>query len=48
VSCYGLDGARALAADSHAKARAALGRATAGSGATELEQIADFIATRTT
>jgi geranylgeranyl diphosphate synthase, type II len=48
VSWYGLDGARELASDSHAKARAALGRATGGSEATELEQIADFIATRTT
>jgi geranylgeranyl diphosphate synthase, type II len=48
VTRYGLDGARAMAADSHAKAHAALGRATAGSGAAELEQITDFIATRTT
>ena len=48
VSHYGLDGARSMAADSHGKARAALSRATAGSGAAELEQIADFIATRTT
>ena len=48
VSVYGLDGARAMAAESHGKARAALTRATAGSGAAELEQITDFIATRTT
>ena len=48
VSRYGLDGARAMAAESHGKARAALSSATAGSGAAELEQITDFIATRTT
>jgi len=48
VSCYGLDGARSMAAESHGKARRALTRATAGSGAAELEQIADFIANRTT
>jgi geranylgeranyl diphosphate synthase, type II len=48
VTHYGLDGARAMAAESHAKAHAALARATAGSGAAELEQITDFIATRTT
>jgi len=48
VTRYGLDGARAMALDSHAKARAALSSATAGSGAAELEQITDFIATRTT
>ena len=48
VTRYGLDGARAMAAESHGKARAALTRATAGSGAAELEQITDFIATRTT
>jgi geranylgeranyl diphosphate synthase, type II len=48
VTRYGLDGARAMAAESHGKARAALNRATAGSGAVELEQITDFIATRTT
>jgi geranylgeranyl diphosphate synthase type II len=46
VSSYGLDGARALAAESHAKARAALGRAVPD-GATELEHITDFIFTRT-
>jgi geranylgeranyl diphosphate synthase type II len=48
VTRYGLDGARAMAAESHAGARAALDRATAGSGAAELAQITDFIATRTT
>jgi len=48
VTRYGLDGARALAAESHGKAHAALSSATAGSGAAELEQITDFIATRTT
>jgi geranylgeranyl diphosphate synthase type II len=45
VSSYGLDGARELAAESHRKARAALDRA-APAGATELEQITDFIFTR--
>jgi len=44
VTRYGLDGARALAAESHRNARAALARAT--SGAHELEQITDFIAFR--
>src|SRR5215212_1195168 len=48
VTHYGLHGARAVAAESHGKAHAALERATAGSGAAELEQITDFIATRTT
>jgi geranylgeranyl diphosphate synthase type II len=48
VTRYGLDGARELAAESHRNAHAALSRATAGSGAAELEQITDFIATRTT
>jgi len=48
VTRYGLEGARAMAAESHGKAHAALERATAGSGAAELEQITDFIATRTT
>jgi geranylgeranyl diphosphate synthase, type II len=43
VTQYGLDGARDLAAESHRKARAAL--AEAGSAA-ELEQITDFIYTR--
>src|SRR3954462_756580 len=45
VSQYGLDGARALASDCHRKAHAALARA--GGGTAELEQITDFIATRT-
>ena len=45
VSQYGLDGARDLAAESHGNARAALRRAAPG-GATELEQITDFIYTR--
>jgi geranylgeranyl diphosphate synthase type II len=47
VTQYGLDGARAMAAESHRKARAALDRAAAGGEAAELEQITDFIATRT-
>jgi geranylgeranyl diphosphate synthase, type II len=46
VTEFGLDGARALARESHRRARAALGQA-APSGAAELEQITDFIATRT-
>jgi geranylgeranyl diphosphate synthase type II len=46
VSAFGLDGARKLAAESYRNASAALERA-APDGATELEQIADFIATRT-
>src|SRR5687767_1759682 len=45
VTRYGLDGARAMAAESHGKAHAALSRATQVSGAAELEQITDFIAT---
>jgi geranylgeranyl diphosphate synthase type II len=45
VSEYGLDGARELAADSHGKALEAL-RLAAPAGATELEQIANFIYTR--
>jgi geranylgeranyl diphosphate synthase, type II len=49
VTEFGLDGARKLAAESHTRARAALaqaaGRAESGSTA-ELEQITDFIATR--
>jgi geranylgeranyl diphosphate synthase type II len=45
VSRYGLDGARRLAGESHLKARAALdGAATGGAG--ELQQITDFIYTR--
>jgi geranylgeranyl diphosphate synthase, type II len=47
VTRYGLDGARAMAAESHRNARAALARATDGAGAAELEQITDFIANRT-
>jgi geranylgeranyl diphosphate synthase, type II len=45
VTEHGLSRARALAADSHARARAALARA-APSGAAELEQVTDFIFTR--
>ena len=44
VSQYGLDGARAMASDCHRKAHAALARA--GGGTAELEQITDFIYTR--
>ena len=48
VSEFGLDRARELAADSHRKARAALAQASAeGDGTQELEQISDFIVTRT-
>jgi geranylgeranyl diphosphate synthase, type II len=43
VSQYGVDGARQMAADSHRNAREALQRA---GGAEELEQITDFIYTR--
>ena len=46
VSRYGLDEARAIAAESHRNARAALERAASGR-AEELTQITDFIATRT-
>jgi geranylgeranyl diphosphate synthase type II len=45
VTEYGLDGARQMAADSHRRARSALAGAAA-SGAEELIQITDFIATR--
>jgi geranylgeranyl diphosphate synthase type II len=45
VSQYGLEGARELAAASHRSARAAL-REAAPDTAAELEQITDFIATR--
>ena len=45
VSEFGLEGARKLAAESHERARAHLARAAPGQG-TELEQITDFIATR--
>jgi geranylgeranyl diphosphate synthase, type II len=50
VSEYGLEGARELAATSHRQARDRLAQAAAGSGTgspTELEQITDFIYTRT-
>jgi geranylgeranyl diphosphate synthase type II len=49
VTEFGLDGARDLAAQSHARARAALGQAAGRAGShtsAELEQITDFIATR--
>jgi geranylgeranyl diphosphate synthase, type II len=46
VSHFGVDGARALARECHASARASL-REAAPTGATELEQITDFILTRT-
>jgi geranylgeranyl diphosphate synthase type II len=45
VTEFGLDGARELAARSHREARASLA-AAAPAGAPELEQITDFIATR--
>jgi geranylgeranyl diphosphate synthase, type II len=48
VSEFGLDEARELAAESHRKARAALAQASdQGDGTQELEQITDFIVTRT-
>jgi geranylgeranyl diphosphate synthase, type II len=46
VTEFGLDGARTLALESHGRARAALAGAAPG-GATQLEQITDFIANRT-
>jgi geranylgeranyl diphosphate synthase, type II len=46
VTEFGLDGARQLARESRDRARTALERA-AGDGATDLEQITDFIANRT-
>jgi geranylgeranyl diphosphate synthase, type II len=46
VSHFGLDGARDLARECHAAARASL-RQAAPTGADELEQITDFILTRT-
>jgi geranylgeranyl diphosphate synthase type II len=46
VTEFGLDGARRLTAESHDRARAALAQAVPD-GAAELEQITDFIATRT-
>jgi geranylgeranyl diphosphate synthase type II len=45
VSAYGLEDARAMALESHRNARAALRRAAPG-GADELEQVTDFISTR--
>jgi geranylgeranyl diphosphate synthase type II len=45
VTEFGLDGARQLALESHRRARGFLQRA-APAGAPELEQITDFIATR--
>jgi geranylgeranyl diphosphate synthase, type II len=47
VSSYGLEGAREMARESHSNARAALAQA-ARTGTEELEQITDFIYTRTT
>ena len=47
VSSYGLEGAREMARESHRSARAALSRASQN-GTGELEQITDFIYTRTT
>jgi geranylgeranyl diphosphate synthase, type II len=46
VTEFGLDGARELAHESHQRARQALSQA-APAGAAQLEQITDFIATRT-
>jgi geranylgeranyl diphosphate synthase type II len=46
VTEFGLEGARELAERSHREARALLAEAAPG-GAPELEQITDFIATRT-
>jgi geranylgeranyl diphosphate synthase, type II len=46
VSHFGLDGARDLARECHEAARASL-RQAAPTGAAELEQITDFILTRT-
>ena len=49
VSAFGLDGARTLATQSHANARSALAAAAGGRDgfAPELEQLTDFIFTRT-
>jgi geranylgeranyl diphosphate synthase type II len=47
VSSYGLDGAREMARESHRSARDALSKASRN-GTGELEQITDFIYTRTT
>jgi geranylgeranyl diphosphate synthase type II len=46
VTEFGLEGARKLAAECHAAARATLS-GSASHGAAELEQITDFIFTRT-
>jgi geranylgeranyl diphosphate synthase type II len=46
VSEFGLERARTLAADSHRNARAALAQAAPGGGARELEQVTDFVYTR--
>lgn len=49
VTEFGLDGARRLAGESHQRARAALSQAAGRAGSTsasDLEQITDFIATR--
>jgi geranylgeranyl diphosphate synthase type II len=46
VTEFGLDGARSLARESHQRARSALALA-APDGAAQLEQITDFVATRT-
>jgi geranylgeranyl diphosphate synthase type II len=46
VTEFGLDGARELAAESHARARTALAQAAGSHSTAELEQITDFIATR--
>jgi geranylgeranyl diphosphate synthase type II len=47
VSEFGLDGARELAGQAHGQARARLAEAAGDDGAPELEQITDFIHTRT-
>jgi len=47
VSEFGLDGARGLARESHARARAALDAAPGDGDATALQQVTDFIYTRT-
>jgi geranylgeranyl diphosphate synthase type II len=47
VTEFGLDGARDLAGECHRTARQALAEAAPGPDATELEQITDFIYTRT-
>ena len=46
VTEFGLEGARELAAESHAGARAALAQAEPAGEAAELERITDFIFTR--